>query len=174
MKASLFFEDTLRGNAIFSLPGKGRAAWMLRNVTPTVTRTPPRSLRQHKRFCYRLLRFTVRSIIMTKEHVCRRMLLRSTQPVHLPRTPFTYNICFKNSKSYVQTAHCKLQRIMQRASPKLMRVSSTCETRNIMRLSYDFFSNLLLIRKSSLSTALRIFNLLISSRSLLTRSNLSN
>ena len=37
-RASLFFEDTLRGNAIFFLPGKGRAAWMLRNVTPMVTR----------------------------------------------------------------------------------------------------------------------------------------
>ena len=76
MKASLFFEDTLRGNAIFFLPGRGRAAWMLRNVTPTAKRTPPRGLRQHKRFCYRLLRFTMRSIILTKEHVCRHVLLR--------------------------------------------------------------------------------------------------
>ena len=35
------------------------AAWMLRNETPTVTRTPPRGLRQHKRFSYRLLRSLV-------------------------------------------------------------------------------------------------------------------
>merc|ERR1711965_479350 len=76
MKASVFFEDTLRGNAIFRYQDRvgTTAAWMLRNVTPTVTRTPPRGLRQHKRFCYRLLRFTERSIILTKEHVCRHML----------------------------------------------------------------------------------------------------
>ena len=58
-KASLFFEDTLRGHAIYFYQERvGTTAWVLRNATPTVTRTPPRGLRQYKRSG-----ITVRSII---------------------------------------------------------------------------------------------------------------
>ena len=72
MKASLFVQDTLRGDASVFLPGHARAAWMLRNVTATVTRTPPWGLRLKATQAFG--NHSDHFLAKAKEHVCRHVL----------------------------------------------------------------------------------------------------